>query len=123
MKTELFVAENHMERLNKMLSSWGLGPENGKRIPKLGYINEAAACFLIPTTEWFCYVEFLVSDRDNEQRDLCVDEVLRACTEKAKRLGFESVYGLSENPKIKNRIVNHHGFEPNGIFELYKREL
>lgn len=90
------------------------------QLPEIGFINEAAACFLMRADGGVCFIDCLISDPGcpSEKRDHCIDEVVMCCLEKTR--GFRICYALTNQESVIKR-AELHGFKLNGKYTMLQR--
>ena len=125
MKAMVEYEDDHYPMLMDWWEKRGMGMTPEERLPEIGYIvPEVAAGFLYQTDSDIALIEGLISnpETDGFTRHGALDAIVDALAEKAKELGFKTLYGFTRQRAVARR-AERHGYDSNGAFVLYVKEV
>lgn len=126
MTTRQVVLTRDYETLVGWWKGFGQDAYSVDELPKSGFINEHAACFLLKTDGLACFLEHLVSDPTvvDEVRSDAIDDVVDACLGLAQSIGFRLVYAITSKKSVVTRAIKRHGFSvPRESLQIVTREF
>ena len=111
------------ETFNAWWESHGEKAIPREALPKLGFINEGACCFLVQTDSSFALIEFLACSRENRLNKRLILEVAQACEDKARELNYRYLMAPLDKRSVANMAVKRFGWRNYGTSQLVAKEL
>jgi hypothetical protein len=118
-----FDVEKDYKTFNAWWTSHGEKPIPMEALPGVGFINDGACCFLVQTDSHFALIEFLTVSRENRRSRFHLLEVVKACIEEARKLGFSNVIAPLQQRSVINLAKNKFGWKSLGPVEFMAKEL
>lgn len=111
------------ETFNAWWESHGELPIPKESLPKVGFINDAACCFLVQTDSSFALIEFLTCSRENRANKRLILEVVEACQDTARQLNFRYLMAPLDKRSVANMAIKRLGWRNYGTSQLVAKEL
>ena len=125
-KVVSYQSDKHQEQLKDWYVQWGMSPKVLDILPSTGLIIEGkCSVFLYETNSSTCFIDGFISNKniDKDERDKCLDLIVKTALHLAKEKGFKYMKGDSQYQAVVDRAINF-GFtlSPN-TYKAFFKEL